>query len=224
MSQQIKNFDLEVIEAANGYEAIECVKREHFDIVFMDIFMPGIDGYEATKRIRALPGISGSLPIIAVTANDVTLTKESSLEYGLNGVLFKPLSKEKLGALISEYFPDNTSTYDASDIFNKEEFESYYDENILRSEIVKTFLGDFDEDMRKIDEAFSSKDSEKIYAQIHYLKGSFTYLRANKLLELAQEILDLCRNKQLSKAVAFEHEFKENFEMLRKELKKYSNS
>lgn len=224
MSQLIKNFDFDVTEAANGYEAIECVKKEHFDIVFMDIFMPGIDGYEATKRIRALPGISGSLPIIAVTANDVSLTKESSLEYGLNGVLFKPLSKEKLESLLAEYFPENSPVTDMSDIFNKEEFESYYDENLLRSEIVKTFLDDFDNDMTKIDEAFKSKDSDKIYAQVHYLKGSFTYLRANKLLDLSQKILDLCRDNLLSEAVEYESTFKESFELLRKELLKYSNS
>lgn len=222
MTKLLRNMNLGVAEAANGYEAIELVKDRQFDIIFMDIFMPGIDGYEASKRIRELGETKTSIPIIAVTANDVESTLERALEYGMNGVLSKPLKKEELEELLNEYFPkEEFDTLSKEEpIFDVEEFESFYDEEDMRGEIIQAFLEERENDLKRIDEAFRLNSLKQIYKAAHYLKGSFTYLSAKKSLKLSKMIMELCNQERLEEASNLEQTLILYYEELSEELKK----
>ncbi len=81
--------------AENGRAAVEMVQQEKFDAVLMDIQMPIMSGYEATKAIRDLPGF-GNLPIIAMTAHAMKGDEEKCLEVGMNGYITKPINQERL--------------------------------------------------------------------------------------------------------------------------------
>ncbi len=74
-----------------------------YDLILMDVRMPGIDGLEATRRIRAAEQASGArrTPIIALTANAFPEHREACLAAGMDGFLSKPLDREKLAALLS---------------------------------------------------------------------------------------------------------------------------
>ncbi|MDX2097158.1 MAG: response regulator, partial [Leptolyngbyaceae cyanobacterium bins.59] len=86
---------LEVWEASNGTEAIQRVERERPDLIWMDIRMPEMDGYEATKRIRALPG--GPPPIIiAITAQVTAGGQQQALASGFNDYVGKPCQEQVL--------------------------------------------------------------------------------------------------------------------------------
>jgi CheY-like chemotaxis protein len=78
--------------AANGREALEAVRGKDYDLILMDIQMPEMDGFEATRQIRASgrPG-AGSIPIIAMTANAMESDKEKSLHAGMNDHISKPI-------------------------------------------------------------------------------------------------------------------------------------
>ena len=67
-----------------------------FDLILMDIQMPGIDGLEATRRIRALDGPTSELPIIALTANVMAHQRQDYLNAGMNGVVGKPIAPRSL--------------------------------------------------------------------------------------------------------------------------------
>jgi hypothetical protein len=82
--------------AGNGFEAVAAVSERPYDIVFMDVFMPEMDGIEATRRIRALPGPEGRTPVIALTANVMAGDRERFLEAGMNGLLAKPVTGRSL--------------------------------------------------------------------------------------------------------------------------------
>lgn len=97
-------YKMTVETALNGYQAIEMVRRQHFDIIFMDHMMPGLDGVETTTQIRALPGEHfQTVPIIALTANAFQGAKESFLKQGLTDFLAKPIEIPKLDRMIKHY-------------------------------------------------------------------------------------------------------------------------
>jgi PAS domain S-box-containing protein len=83
----------EVATAEDGAQGVEAASLEGgFDLIFMDIQMPGIDGVEATRRIRALGGTAAQVPILAMTANALAHQQAAYLAAGMNGAVAKPLS------------------------------------------------------------------------------------------------------------------------------------
>jgi CheY-like chemotaxis protein len=90
----------------NGPDSITMIQNEHYDIVFMDHMMPGMDGIEATRTIRALAGdYYKHLPIIALTANAITGMKEMYLSHGFNDYLSKPIEISKLDDILEAWIP-----------------------------------------------------------------------------------------------------------------------
>jgi CheY-like chemotaxis protein len=86
--------------AGSGAEALQLVDLAPFDAVLMDIQMPGMDGYEATARIRAQPR-HAQLPLIAMTAHAVPGFRESSLGMGMNDYVTKPIDPERLFTVLA---------------------------------------------------------------------------------------------------------------------------
>ena len=91
---------VEVELAGSGAEALQMVDQSSYDAVLMDIQMPGMDGYEATARIRARPQ-HAQLPLIAMTAHAVAGFRESSLVMGMNDYVTKPIDPERLFSVLA---------------------------------------------------------------------------------------------------------------------------
>lgn len=100
-----------VTEAHNGKVAVELTATEHFDMIFMDISMPVMDGRAATRAIRASNGPSSKVPIVALTANAVSEEQEAFLSDGMNDILTKPLSREGLIDVISQFSGQSSTEY-----------------------------------------------------------------------------------------------------------------
>jgi CheY-like chemotaxis protein/anti-sigma regulatory factor (Ser/Thr protein kinase) len=98
-SKLLEGLGASVETAADGYLGVEAAERGGFDIVLMDVQMPGIDGLEAARRIRALGGQAAATPIVALTANVLSHQQRRYLDAGMDGVVGKPISP---GALIAE--------------------------------------------------------------------------------------------------------------------------
>jgi signal transduction histidine kinase/CheY-like chemotaxis protein len=86
---------LRVTLANNGQEALELVQKTHFDAILMDLHMPIMDGFEATRRIRALP-VGANLPIIAMTAAAMAQDRDASAAAGMNDHIAKPVASQEL--------------------------------------------------------------------------------------------------------------------------------
>jgi CheY-like chemotaxis protein len=89
-------FHLHTECVSSGSEAIEAVDRGAFDVVLMDIHMPGMDGVETTRAIRALAGAAGLVPIIAVTADASPAKAKAYLAAGMADVVPKPIPPARL--------------------------------------------------------------------------------------------------------------------------------
>ena len=93
-----------LIEALDGLEGVAAAEREHPDLILMDIQLPGIDGYEATRRIRAVPALA-TVPIIAVTSYALSGDEAKTRAAGCDGYVAKPFSPRQLLAKIREFLP-----------------------------------------------------------------------------------------------------------------------
>jgi CheY-like chemotaxis protein len=91
----LKGEGISVTEAFTGEEGVEMALRERPDCILMDIQLPGIDGYEATRRIRASP-VGDTVPIIALTSYAMTGDRELALAAGCTGYLEKPLNPDTI--------------------------------------------------------------------------------------------------------------------------------
>ncbi len=91
-----------VVEATNGYEAMERLQEQRIDLALMDINMPDLDGYTLTSRIKAMPQFR-RLPIVAVTANVMRGDRERSLQAGCDGYIQKPIDIDNLSAQIERF-------------------------------------------------------------------------------------------------------------------------
>ena len=93
--------------AENGLEAVQAVQNKHYDLVFMDVQMPKLDGYDATRQIRQLGNEYGRLPIIAMTANAMQGDREKCLAEGMDDYISKPIKKDELSSLMANWFGSN---------------------------------------------------------------------------------------------------------------------
>ena len=94
--------DFDIREATNGREAIEAVQGDPPDLVFMDLKMPVMDGWEATRQIRALPGGQG-VRIIALTAQAMAGDEQKALSIGCDDYLAKPVEPREVLAVVQRH-------------------------------------------------------------------------------------------------------------------------
>lgn len=95
----------DVLEAEDGLTGVEIASRERPDLILMDISLPGIDGVEATQRIKA-QGTTTAIPVIALTANAMRGDRERFIAAGCDDYLPKPISTSDLINMIKSYVGD----------------------------------------------------------------------------------------------------------------------
>ena len=104
MHDLLTSAGYEIIEAVTGEEGVTFAETHRPDLILMDIQLPGLDGYEATRRIKANPALQ-QIPIIAVTSYALSGDDVKAREAGCDGYVTKPFSPRTLLAKIREYVP-----------------------------------------------------------------------------------------------------------------------
>lgn len=168
-------YKCEMTLAASGQEAVTLAGTESFDIIFMDHMMPVMDGVEAMKLIREIPGRKDSV-IIALTANAISGVKEKYREAGFQDFIAKPIVPEKLEELLLKYIPEEKRM--ASD---GKPVESVIDEDILRQ-----VYTDGLKKQKLLPQLLAEEDFENYIIQVHALKSVAAAIKENELSELAK--------------------------------------
>ncbi|MBZ0141650.1 MAG: response regulator, partial [Pseudorhodoplanes sp.] len=94
----------------SGTAAVESAARGSYDLVLMDVTLPGIDGVEATRRIRALPGTASGIPIIGISALASDGDRARAKSAGMNAYLVKPVVPARLAETLAQFRPQNAVT------------------------------------------------------------------------------------------------------------------
>ena len=109
-SIQLKKLNCKVETAGNGVEAIQKAEKTLFDIILMDCQMPLMDGFEATRKIRAIEGKHGELPIVAVTANVLPEDRERCMACGMDDFVSKPLRPNDLANTLIKWVSEKETS------------------------------------------------------------------------------------------------------------------
>lgn len=206
--------------AENGLVAIEKIKNDYFDVVLMDIQMPVMDGYEATKVIRTMSQGS-QLPIIALTANATAHDVDRCLAAGMNDYLPKPFTPDDLYHKIFDELKIKPNVEIKHPIKTKPQAESNHvahDLAYLRSvsgdnedfifEMVTTFLQTIPPVLEGIRHAMEHHEWGKLSRLIHQIKPSFTLMGLDALKSTIVFIEENSKNEtQLPKVIQLTEEF-----------------
>jgi signal transduction histidine kinase/DNA-binding response OmpR family regulator len=170
----------------SGAEAIKAVKAKNYDLVFMDHMMPEMDGVEATKLIREFSDI----PIIALTANAVSGTKEMFLSNGFNDFLSKPINMVKLNAILEKWVPKEKQEEP------KEKIESDFSQK--NTQILSVFHKDGTQMIEEIKKCLETENYSLYAIHVHGLKSAAANIGADKLSEQAKELEMACKRGDIA--------------------------
>ena len=97
----------QVTTSESGEECLELLKENHYDIIFLDHKMPGLDGIETLNKAKEMDGPSRLSVYIALTANSGSGLREEYISYGFNDYLPKPIKSDAMRKILARYIPEN---------------------------------------------------------------------------------------------------------------------
>ncbi|MEM1249858.1 MAG: response regulator, partial [Acidobacteriota bacterium] len=184
----LSTLECSVDEADSGSRAVEMAASNHYDLVLMDIQMPAMDGYEATRIIRRYEPGERRVPIVALTANAFDEDREKALEAGMNDHLAKPVTLEKLRNLVvSVAAAGNEADVSAGSSEDKGPYPALAElEETIGAENVCMVIEQFARDMDPL-VARLREPGDQLVSLLHTLKGCSANLGLDELSALCRE-------------------------------------
>jgi two-component system sensor histidine kinase BarA len=172
----------------NGQRAVEIAKSRSFDLIFMDIQMPGTDGFSATKQIRE-HSLNRNTPIIAVTAHAIAEERERINQSGMDGYLPKPIDEAALKSVISRWKTRPKFTHFDQHTLNWELCLTQANQKAdLALEMLQMLLDSMPETRSNLSQALDTLDSEAMLSHVHKLHGASCYCGVPTTQRLCREI------------------------------------
>ncbi len=220
----------------NGIEAIEAIKNNHFDIVFMDCQMPEMDGFEATSMIRK--GEAGehnkSIIIVAMTAYAMKGDRKRCIDAGMNDYVSKPVSQQSISAILTNWLKlslivekdtqKKDETKEGSEVFDYNELLVRFmnDEEII-NELLIMFVNDIPNKRNELNKAVKALDFNRVERIAHSIKGNAGHISAMQLSMVAFEIEKMAKSKNIEEINMLLPKIVSEFDMMEIILKKYLN-
>jgi CheY-like chemotaxis protein/HPt (histidine-containing phosphotransfer) domain-containing protein len=231
--------------ASNGREALLAASEGGFDLILMDCQMPEMDGYEATRRIRAMEGADRHVPIIAMTANVMDGDRETCLACGMDDFLPKPYHQSDLrrvlrqwagiGAAVTDPEPRTASgggdtAAKTTSRFNPEVLEELRDRfaehaPTMLTRLIQVYLDNSGKLLATMDKALEESDATAFFHAAHTFKSSSANLGVARCSELSRALEMAGRANRIAGLEADMAELRAEFgaasEVLRRKMKEY---
>ena len=200
-TRMIEKRGHEVMVAVNGREAVEMAAEEAFDLVFMDVQMPEMDGLEATRSIREREKATDRhLPIVAMTAHAMKGDRERCIDAGMDDYLTKPIRTPELVEVLNRYMTKSASpetTWDAA-----QALERLSGNRDLLGELMILFEKEGPKILAEAEAALASQDGKTLERAAHSIKGAAGYFFATEIVATARELEIQARKNDLGGAAA----------------------
>ena len=199
----LKMWGCEIDVAENGFVAVEKVKNQLFDVVLMDVQMPVMDGFEATKTIRALEAPRNKVAIIALTANATRKDFEKCLAEGMDDCITKPFTPDDLFKILSRFAPKPASAEEKTLVAVKSKIDLSYLKTVSNNnqafitEIIQTFIETIPTHLHEIS-VFATKEKwEDVSKVVHKIKSSLALLGLQEAKNQATEIEEVIKDNNI---------------------------
>jgi CheY-like chemotaxis protein/HPt (histidine-containing phosphotransfer) domain-containing protein len=226
---------------ANGHEAFEALQQIPYDLVFMDVQMPEMDGFEATRAIRLTNGKPRhSVPIIAMTAHAMQGDRERCLEAGMDGYITKPITPAVLSRTIDEWLPkmekgrkvgESPATIahvhaagaiqtgdEGTPIFLETALLDRLGDREMARVVALSFLGDIPKQIEALRGFLEVMDAKATERQAHSIKGASAAVGGEVLMTLASELEKASKTNDLVTVNANLAKLEREFERLKKAM------
>jgi signal transduction histidine kinase/CheY-like chemotaxis protein len=201
-----EKLDVELVAVKDGKDAVEQLLKHRFDIVLMDVRMPELNGFEATKRIRMSEGLNADIPIIGLTANVSKQQVEQCLQAGMNAVFGKPFEEAKLYELMYNVLHQSkpiavtinnaqqmgeaeTARQVKTQLFSLDTLNEFGNEdNAYIVKMLNIYISNGDIAFAGMNEALQSNNFVAMESLAHKILPSTRYLEADSLLNILKQI------------------------------------
>jgi two-component system sensor histidine kinase BarA len=184
----LKKNGYDVTTICSGDDAIELARNNRYDLIFMDLHMPGLDGYEAANQIRQLDTNNYKPVIIALTANAMPQELEKIESCGMDDILIKPISEQLVCGIISKWFSESTdkahagkavavaeaaSSKDSTEIFSLDDARRLANGNeTVAMELFSMLINELPDHKQDIHQALESNNNTLLKEVTHKLNGA----------------------------------------------------
>ena len=199
MSHFLKEFGIKNTIASNGKEALEILKHDSFDLIFMDIQMPEMDGYTAAQEIRQT--LKLDIPIVAMTAHAMAGEREKCISFGMNEHISKPIRESDLQHIISQFTGNYVSPKSNVDLAVLEGndykiIDLRYMKEISKGDeeyeklVTEQFIKLVPEELTALTQAFENKQFIELKQIAHNMKTSISIMGLDNLLNPHLDIIE----------------------------------
>lgn len=221
------------VDAVNdGQKTIQALKSKDYDLVLMDVQMPEMNGFEATKAIRQMEDKKQHIPIIAMTAHAMKEDKERCLQTGMDDYISKPIEPQNLINTIEKWIKstdvqDTISRREHSDEEASDEGTPVNFDNALErfggdkeffKEILEEFLSYIPKQLEVLDEAVKKGDASEAEREAHKIKGAAENVGAGRIAGLSFKLELIARKGDLSGAEEIVTNLKNQLEILQEHI------
>ncbi|TQV80295.1 two-component sensor histidine kinase BarA [Aliikangiella coralliicola] len=211
IAELLSEYNVDTSLAENGKQAVQACEKQEFDLIFMDIQMPEMDGIQATRHIRKMKNRRARTPIIALTAHAMKGEKEKLLKEGMDDYLTKPISQVQLEETIQKWTrkklvfseehehtepqKDNSSQDGSKPQENaadkiidwKLSLKAANQKTNLAKDMLSMLVASFKDAKQQISGAYQDKNLEQLTQQVHKLHGATAYCGVPQLKKLAYD-------------------------------------
>jgi PAS domain S-box-containing protein len=222
----LRNLGVNPVMASGGIEALDALVNGAFDIVLMDVQMPGMDGYATTRAIRRGEGgdLHRRVPVVAMTANAMASDREVGLEAGMDDYLTKPVFATKLVALLEKFRPAAGVERPPRKVFDSTEMKSRLQiDDALLGQIVAMFLADVPARRSALEWALATGNLEELGRLAHTLRGTAANLVAEAVVDAGQALELAVRESHLSALPRLQAGLVAELDRLEEALKAYTD-
>ncbi len=186
LSSLMEKFHIQYVTATNGADALWKIRHEHFDLMLMDIKIPGVEGLEIARRIRNEDNPNRATPIVMLTAIALAGTVSAAHDVGVNDLLTKPYTPDQLLRLLKKYLSEDESVPEEPEMGETTAFafnpmldtaylrKLYGDNFEYAAELFQLFVSCIEKELKDIRLAMERRDWERMRSQVHKIKPNFS--------------------------------------------------